>query len=102
MTSGAPAFIDLNDGLLEDSLLPKDIDKVLQKLEEPGAGLLQHRAVVALPTGDHHRQRTSVPVDRVVDLRGQPAPRLTDPVTRGFGLACGQILVVRPCPLWGG
>ena len=38
MTSGAPAFIDLNDGLLEDSLLPKDIDKVLQKLEEPGAG----------------------------------------------------------------
>jgi RNA polymerase primary sigma factor len=38
LTGRPPAFMNLNDGLLEDSLLPNDIDKVLQKLEEPGIG----------------------------------------------------------------
>src|SRR5947207_3438454 len=36
MNSAALPFMDLNDGVLEDSLVPHNIDKVLQKLEEPG------------------------------------------------------------------
>ncbi len=61
--------------------------------------LLEHRPVVALPAGDHDRQRQTVPVDGVMDLRGQPAPRATDTVTGGFDLIQPQILVIRSCPL---
>jgi len=58
-----------------------------------------------LPPGDHDCQRTAVPVHPGVDLRGQPTPRPSDPVTCGFTLLEGSILVIRagpPCPAPGG
>lgn len=33
----------------------------------------QHRLVVALPAGNHHRQRAALAGDGGVDLGGQPA-----------------------------
>ena len=36
--SVVPAFTSLNEGLLEDSVLPEDIDEVLQQLEAPDNG----------------------------------------------------------------
>jgi RNA polymerase primary sigma factor len=38
MNSGAPTFSSLNGGLLEDSILPEDVNEVLQQLESPVVG----------------------------------------------------------------
>lgn len=60
--------------------------------QAPGAGrdvgqhLGEHRTVVALPAGDHDRQRSAAAIDRGVDLRRQPATGPADTVTRGFTL----------------
>jgi hypothetical protein len=34
-----PAFTGLNEGLIEDSILPEDIDDVLEQLEAPDNGV---------------------------------------------------------------
>jgi len=39
MDSGGPAFTTLNEGLLDDSISPQDIDEVLLRLETPGIGV---------------------------------------------------------------
>lgn len=56
--------------------------------------LFEHRAVVALPAGDHDSQWQAVPVDGVMDLRGQTATGAADAMTSGFNVVGGQILVV--------
>jgi len=38
MDSGTPTFSSLNGGLLEDSILPEDVNQVLQQLESPAVG----------------------------------------------------------------
>ncbi|MDX6575750.1 MAG: polymerase primary sigma factor [Blastocatellia bacterium] len=38
MDSGAPTFSSLSEGLLEDSILPEDVNEVLQQLESPVGG----------------------------------------------------------------
>lgn len=60
-----------------------------------------------LPAGDHQRQRTTMAIDRGMDLGGQPTTRATDPVTCRFSLTAQragkepgrQIRVVRSSPL---
>jgi RNA polymerase primary sigma factor len=37
MDAGTPGFSGLGEGLLEDSILPEDVNEVLQQLETPGA-----------------------------------------------------------------
>ena len=72
-----------------------------------GQHLGQHRAVVALPAGDHQRQRPAVAVDRGVDLAGQPATGAAHAVTCGFSLTAQRagdephrlIRVTRSSPL---
>jgi len=59
----------------------------------------KHRRVTGLARPDEHDQRVAVAIDELVDLRRQPAPGTTQGVVSGLG---PQILVVRPCPLWGG
>lgn len=63
-----------------------------------GEDVGKHRTVVALPSGDDHRQRPTVPVDRLMDLRRQPTAGAADAVTRRFNLVPGQILVIRSRP----
>jgi hypothetical protein len=48
-----------------------------------------------VPTGDDDRQWPALAVDRVVDLRGQPAPRPANAVTCRFNIWQRRILVVR-------
>src|SRR5450830_68572 len=60
----------------------------------------KHRPVVSLPGGDDYRERSPSPVDGVVDLRGQPATRASDPVTCRFTGSPGRVLVIRPSPPW--
>ncbi len=63
--------------------------------------LNQHRPVVSLPTGEHHRQRHTVAIDSCVQLRGEPAPGTAHRVTFGLFKPPGAgILVIRPSPLW--
>src|SRR5699024_2705020 len=61
--------------------------------------LLQHRTVVALPTGDHDHQWETTAVDSVMDLRRQPAAGTADAVTVRLDLIKRQILVIRRSPL---
>src|SRR5699024_7188869 len=60
-----------------------------------GEDLGEHRTVVALSSGDHDRQRATLAVNSMMDLRGQPAARASDAVTCGFNLLERRFLVVR-------
>ena len=62
-------------------------------------GVDEHGPVVALPTGDHDRQRPSLPINGVVDLRGQPAAGTSDPMPGRLKLASPGFLVIRQSPL---
>lgn len=61
--------------------------------------LRQNYPVVTLAAGDYHRQRPTLTVDGVVDLRRQPTARATDAVPGRLTLRIGQILVIRRSPL---
>lgn len=61
--------------------------------------LFEHDTVVALPAGDHDRERESFPVDGVMDLRGPSAAGAADAVTGGFNLVDRTIRVIRSGPL---
>src|SRR3982074_1581760 len=38
MDAGTPGFSNMGEGLLEDSILPEDVNEVLQQLEAPAVG----------------------------------------------------------------
>ena len=70
---------------------PADVDPGNTDVVED---LFQHRAVVALPTRDHNRQRQPVAIDGVMDLGCQTAARAADTVARRLGLSQRQIFVI--------
>lgn len=63
---------------------------------EVGEQMLQDRSVACLAGAHEHHQRSSVAVDEVMDLAGQPAARATNAVVRRL---VRQICVIRPSPL---
>ncbi len=79
MSSAALPFIDLNDGVLEDSLVPHNIDKVLQKLEESGVGEegLQDEDV---STSGFDEPGDSLPEEHELDLSAGELDKTADPV----------------------
>ena len=46
----------------------------------------QHRLVVALPAGDHHRQWAAIAIDGGMNLGGQPTAGASDAMTCRFTL----------------
>lgn len=59
----------------------------------------QYHPVVALPAGDHDRQRSAPTVNGVMNLRRQSATRPSDSMPGRLSLRIGQILVIRCSPL---
>ncbi len=66
MASGEPEFTGLNEGLLEDSVLPEDINEVLQQLEAP--------------VGDDHADDEGLAGDSELDLSAGALDKASDPV----------------------
>src|SRR5947208_5772555 len=79
MSSAAMPFMDLNDGVLDDSLVPHNIDKVLQKLEEPGVGEegLQDEDV---STSGFDEPSESLSEERELDFSAGELDKTADPV----------------------
>jgi RNA polymerase primary sigma factor len=78
MDSGTPTFSSLNGGLLEDSILPEDVNEVLQQLENPvvGAeGLLGED--MSLSTDQDGEGLTE---DAELDLSAGESDKASDPV----------------------
>jgi RNA polymerase primary sigma factor len=78
MDSGTPTFSSLNGGLLEDSILPEDVNEVLQQLENPvvGAeGLLGED--ISLSTDQDGEGLTE---DAELDLSAGESDKASDPV----------------------
>ncbi len=78
MDSGSPAFSSLNDGLLEDSTLPEDVNEVLQQLESPVVGaedLLDEDK--SLSTDQDGEELTE---DAELDLSAGESDKALDPV----------------------
>jgi RNA polymerase primary sigma factor len=78
MDSGAPTFSSLNGGLLEDSILPKDVNEVLQQLESPVVGaedLLDED--MSLSTDQDGESLTE---DAELDLSAGESDKASDPV----------------------
>src|SRR6266436_1703622 len=78
MGAVAPAFTSLNDGLLEDSISPADINEVLQQLETPaaGAGDLLNEEVSFSADEDDDR----LPEEAELDLSAGTLDKASDPV----------------------
>ena len=68
MASGEPAFTGLNEGLLEDSILPDDINEVLQQLETP------------VGDSDEHADDEGLAEDSELDLSAGALDKASDPV----------------------
>jgi len=68
MASGEPAFTGLNEGLLEDSILPDDINEVLQQLETP------------VGDSDDHADNEGLAEDSELDLSAGALDKASDPV----------------------
>ena len=68
MASGEPAFTGLNEGLLEDSILPDDINEVLQQLETP------------VGDSDEHADHEGLVEDSELDLSAGALDKASDPV----------------------
>jgi RNA polymerase primary sigma factor len=68
MASGEPAFTGLNEGLLEDSILPDDINEVLQQLETP------------VGDSDEHADDGGLAEDSELDLSAGALDKASDPV----------------------
>jgi len=76
MGATAPAFTSLDDGLLEDSISPEDINEVLQQLETPvAAGDLNEEAAFSADEDDDH-----LPEDQELDLSAGTLDKASDPV----------------------
>jgi RNA polymerase primary sigma factor len=78
MGTVAPAFTSLNDGLLEDSISPADINEVLQQLETPAAGagdLLNEEVAFSGDEDDDH-----LPEETELDLSPGTLDKASDPV----------------------
>ena len=76
--SGAPTFSSLNGGLLEDSILPGDVNEVLQQLESPVVGaedLLDEDMSLAI---DQDGERLAE--DAGLDLSAGESDKALDPV----------------------
>jgi RNA polymerase primary sigma factor len=68
MASGEPTFTGLNEGLLEDSILPDDINEVLQQLETP------------VGDSDEHADDEGLAEDSELDLSAGALDKASDPV----------------------
>ena len=76
MGAAAPAFTSLDDGLLEDSISPEDINEVLQQLETPvAAGDLNEEAAFSADDDDDR-----LPEDPELDLSAGTLDKASDPV----------------------
>jgi RNA polymerase primary sigma factor len=78
MDAGTPGFSSLGEGLLEDSILPEDVNEVLQQLETPGVGaedLLDED--VSLSAGQDDEGLTE---DSELDLSAGVLDKASDPV----------------------
>jgi RNA polymerase primary sigma factor len=78
MDLGTPTFSSLNGGVLEDSILPEDVNAVLQQLESPVGGaedLLDED--VSLSTD---QDGESLPEDMELDLSAGESDKASDPV----------------------
>lgn len=60
-----------------------------------GQQMLQHGAIVSLAGANQHHQWPSAPIDKVMNLAGQPAARAANAVVRRLDR---QIRVIRPSP----
>jgi RNA polymerase primary sigma factor len=77
MGAAAPAFTSLDDGLLEDSISPEDINEVLQQLETPvAAGDPNEEAAFSADDDDDDR----LPEDPELDLSAGTLDKASDPV----------------------
>ena len=78
MDSGATAFLGLNGGLLEDSILPEDVNEVLERLESPVVGaedLLDEDVSLSADQDDEG------PTEEVeLDLSAGESDKASDPV----------------------
>jgi RNA polymerase primary sigma factor len=74
MGTVAPAFTSLDDGLLEDSISPEDINEVLHQLETPAAGAGDLNGLSA----DEDDER--LPEDAELDLSPGVLDKASDPV----------------------
>src|SRR3982074_3271637 len=76
--AGTPTFANLGEGLLEDSILPEDVNEVLQQLETPVVGaedLLDEDA--SLSAGQDDEDLTE---DSELDLSAGTLDKASDPV----------------------
>ncbi|MDX6527784.1 MAG: polymerase primary sigma factor [Blastocatellia bacterium] len=78
MDSGAPTFSSVNGGVLEDSILPEDVNAVLQQLESPVGGaedlLDEDISLSADQDGE------GLPEDMELDLSAGESDKAADPV----------------------
>jgi len=74
MGTVAPAFTSLDEGLLEDSISPDDINEVLQQLETPAAGAGDLNGLSADEDDDR------LPEDAELDLSPGVLDKASDPV----------------------
>ena len=78
MDAGRPTFSNLGEGLLEDSILPEDVNEVLQQLESPVGGaedLLDEDASLAAGQDDE-----DLTEDSELDLSAGALDKASDPV----------------------
>jgi RNA polymerase primary sigma factor len=77
MDAGRPGFSGLNEGLLEDSILPEDVNEVLQQLENPVTGAEDLDEDVSLSAGQDDEGLTD---DSDLDLSAGVLDKASDPV----------------------
>jgi RNA polymerase primary sigma factor len=77
MDSGTPTFSSLNGGLLEDSILPEDVNEVLQQLESPVVGAEDLDEDTSLSTDQDGEDLTE---DAELDLSAGESDKASDPV----------------------
>src|SRR5258706_8438770 len=76
MGAAAPAFTSLDEGLMEDSISPDDINEVLQQLETPVAGGDLNEETAFSADDDDDR----LPEDPELDLSAGTLDKASDPV----------------------
>src|SRR5712664_2292801 len=78
MGAGTPSFSNLGEGLLEDSILPEDVNEVLQQLETPAVGaedLLDEDVSLSADQDDD-----GLTEDSELDLSAGALDKASDPV----------------------
>jgi len=78
MDAGTPGFSSLGEGLLEDSILPEDVNEVLQQLEAPAVGaedLLDEDVSLSADQDDE-----GLTEDSELDLSAGALDKASDPV----------------------